>query len=63
MIEGLREAGLSTADITQQTRLSRMTVWRIEAGAARQPSFETVAKIDRVYQRITGHSGISNGRR
>jgi len=55
MIMALESAGLTRAEIAQQAHMSRNTVWRLATGEAREPSYETVRKIEVLHaQRVSG---------
>lgn len=49
MVEGLKSTGMSYGAISKQSGVSRTTVWRIAVGEARQPSYDTWRKIERVW--------------
>ncbi|WP_026618571.1 transcriptional regulator with XRE-family HTH domain [Ensifer sp. WSM1721] len=50
MIARLKASGLTPSMIARESGISRMTVWRIANGDARQPSYDTVHRIERVYE-------------
>jgi transcriptional regulator with XRE-family HTH domain len=54
LLAGIQASGLSNRQIAQRAGLSTMTVWRIETGTARHPSFDTYLRLARVYERTTG---------
>jgi len=45
MVAGLTDIGFSRVEIAQGTGLSRQTLWRIERGQARAPSYKTVERL------------------
>lgn len=50
MLAGLSSTGMSTTEIARQSGLSRQTLYRIKNGEAREPTYDTYQKIDRVYR-------------
>jgi transcriptional regulator with XRE-family HTH domain len=47
LIAGLRDTGMSRSQIARDTRLSRQTLWRLEAGRTiSAPSYDTVRRIE-----------------
>lgn len=50
MLAGLAATGMTTTDIARQAGLSRQTLYRLENGEARAPSFSTYERLDRVYR-------------
>ena len=60
IIAGLEATGLSRTEIAREAHLSRMTVWRLAEGEAREPSFRVVSSIERVYeQRVSALQPVS----
>lgn len=45
MIEGIEAQGISRPEIVRRTGLSKNTIWRLAAGEARQPKFDTIEKV------------------
>jgi transcriptional regulator with XRE-family HTH domain len=58
LIAGLEAIGLSRSEIATTCRLSRANVWRLAAGEARNPSFATVRKIEKLYEKKVGPSPL-----
>jgi transcriptional regulator with XRE-family HTH domain len=50
MIAGLSNVGMTQSDIARQSGVSRQTIWRLETGEAREPTYDTFVKLDRVYR-------------
>lgn len=48
MICGLEAGGLSRTEIAREAKVSRMTVWRLAEGVAREPSYHTIERINGV---------------
>jgi transcriptional regulator with XRE-family HTH domain len=65
IIEGLRGAGLTRAEISRRSGLSPTTIWRAENGELRQPSFSTYARLADVAKScgvpVTATRSQSNG--
>jgi transcriptional regulator with XRE-family HTH domain len=51
MLEGLRDAGLTTTSIAREAGVSRQTLWRFTTGDSRQPSLESFNRLALVCRR------------
>ncbi|MFK0272706.1 helix-turn-helix transcriptional regulator [Ensifer sp. NPDC090286] len=51
MLEALRvDHGMTPSQIARETGVSRQTLWRLENGESRRPSYETGMAIERAYR-------------
>jgi predicted transcriptional regulator len=51
MLEALRsEYGMTPAEISRETGISRQTLWRLAVGDSRQLSYEVGHRIERLYR-------------
>ena len=48
LIAGLEAQGMSKGDISRCSGVSYATVWRMANGAAQQPSYQTVERLQRL---------------
>lgn len=53
MISGLEAQGISRPEIVRRTGLSKNTVWRMAAGEAREPKFDTIKKVMDLQRRVS----------
>lgn len=51
MLAGLRSGGVTYRELSRQSGVSAATLWRLAEGEAKQPSFEVVARVTRVWER------------
>ncbi len=58
LIAGLEAVGLSRSEIATSCHVTRATIWRLAAGEAREPTFATVRRIERLYEKAVGPSPL-----
>ena len=58
MIADLSATGMDRTAIADATRLSRVTIWRMAIGEARQPDYRTVCRIGDLYEQKVGPSPL-----
>jgi len=51
MVGALRSSGLTLRAIGRQAGLSPATVWRMAEGASKQPSYDTIKRLEKAWER------------
>jgi predicted transcriptional regulator len=54
LLQGLRNSGLSDAEIARRTNMARSALWKIEQGVTRSPSLDSYLRIASTYRSHVG---------